>query len=61
MKKEFFVMLNTQNGGITPLVSGEREDLATFDTVEEAEEAAKSSSFGDAFGFEVFQTGYGVS
>jgi len=60
MKKEFFVMLNTQDGGITPLVD-DKEDLATFDTVEEATKGAKSSILGDAFGYEVFQTGYGVA
>jgi hypothetical protein len=53
MKKDFFVMLNHPNGGIVPMVDDD-EDLATFDTVEEAESAARNSSLGDACGFEVF-------
>lgn len=61
MKKDFFVMLNTQNGGITPLVDDETEKLATYDSVDEAKDAAKSSMLGDMCGFEVFQRGYGVA
>jgi hypothetical protein len=57
MMKDYFVMLNTQNGGITPLMSD--EEIATFDTPGEAKDAGKENMLGAHFGFEVFGRGEG--
>ncbi|WP_026960563.1 hypothetical protein [Aliagarivorans taiwanensis] len=54
----FFVMLQTQKGGITPMLY-ENEELATFATEEEAHAAAAESILGEAFGYEVFERGCG--
>ena len=59
----FFVMLNHPScpGNYIPMDCGEHDfELARFATKEEAEAAAKNSVFGEAFGYEVFQIGYGV-
>ena len=53
-------MLNCQNGGITPMVDGENDELATFETEDGAREAADNCSLGAAFGYEIFERGYGV-
>ena len=58
--KPYFVMLNCCSGGIVPLVVGdEHEELATFDTEDEAVAAGKDNTLGHHFGFEVFCTGCG--
>jgi hypothetical protein len=58
--KPFFVMLSTQDGGYTPMDCGENDfELAKFSTKEEAEKAAKNSTLGDWFGYEVFEIGSG--
>lgn len=57
MMKDYFVMLNTQNGGITPLMSG--DEIATFDTPGEANDAGKENMLGAHFGFEIFGRGEG--
>lgn len=58
---DFFVMLNMQDGGcgVTPLTEFNSDKLAMFNTEEAARKAAKSSVLGDAFGYEVFERGYG--
>lgn len=58
MSKDFFVILNTQNGSYTPLI-GNDDDIAKFYTVEGARAAGKNSVLGECFGFEVFQIGCG--
>lgn len=55
--KDYFVMLNTQGGGITPLMSD--EEIATFETTSEARAAGKDNLLGAHFGFEVFGRGEG--
>ncbi|WP_333879010.1 hypothetical protein [Methylobacter sp.] len=60
MKLDYFVMLNTQNGGITPLIDADTEELATFATKGDAEKSATTCVLGYAFGFEVFERGCGV-
>ena len=55
---DYFVMLNLQRGGITPMVDGD-DELALFETQEEAEASAKNNVLGDAFGYEVFCRGNG--
>ncbi len=59
MCKDYFVMLNTQSGGMTPLVEGYDDGLATFDTLDEAKAAGNDNLLGEAFGFEVFRRGEG--
>jgi len=60
MNKPYFVILNCSNGGITPLVTGDlHEELATFDSEDEAAEAARNNTLGNFFGFEVFCAGCG--
>ena len=59
MRKDFFVMLNHPSGGIVPMVD-ENEDLATYDTEEDARDAANNSFLGDACGFEIFKRGCGA-
>lgn len=64
MSGDFFVMLTTQNGGVTPLMTctdvGTYEaELATFETEEEARKGAEGSVLGETFGFEVFERGCG--
>jgi hypothetical protein len=58
MEKDFFVMLNTQNGGYTPLMEG--DEIAKFETAEQAHDCAIQNLFGGHFGFEVFERGCGV-
>jgi|TARA_X000001388_G_scaffold3203_2_gene2301 hypothetical protein len=55
---DFFVILNTQLGGITPLVDSDGE-LATFASLENARHGADNSVLGEAFGYEVFERGMG--
>ena len=57
MMKDYFVMLHTQNGGITPLMDD--EEIATFETPIEAKDAGKDNPLGAHFGFEVFGRGEG--
>lgn len=60
MDKDFFVILNTQCGGIAPMTDAETDELATYETKEAADDAARNCVLGDAFGFEVFERGCGV-
>lgn len=55
---DFFVMLTTQSGGCTPLMTCD-DEFATFETEDAARKAAESSLLGDAFGYEVFERGCG--
>jgi len=57
---DFFVMLNTQGGGYTPLVDSDSDDIAKFKTAEAARECAGQNLLGEHFGFEVFEIGCGV-
>lgn len=57
---DYFVMLNHQNGKIMPLISADSDDdIAMFETLEEANEACNRNLLGAAFGFEVFCRGCG--
>ena len=59
-KGDFFVMLTTQSGGYTPLVSDvDLDSLAKFETEAAASAAAQNSVLGSEFGYEVFQIGCG--
>ena len=59
MIREFFVMLYTQNGSYTPMMEND-EDMAKYETIDDARAAAENSMLGSAFGYEVFQIGCGV-
>lgn len=55
---EFFVMLNTQGCGYTPLMR-DRDEIAQFSTADEAKMCAENNLLGSNFGFEVFERGTG--
>jgi len=56
---KFFVMLNHPK--CLPLIMmKDEENVAYFDTQEEAKVAANDNDLGDAFGYEVFQLGCGA-
>lgn len=59
MMENYFVMLNTQTGGIAPLVEDDSEEICTFETAQEAIEVAEKNILGANFGFEVFCRGDG--
>ena len=56
-KGNYFVMLTCQNGGIAPMMCC--EEIATYDSVDEAIESAMNNPLGINFGFEVFEVGMG--
>ncbi len=57
MTDDYFVMLNTQRGGIAPLMKD--DEIATFPSLELAKQAGKANLLGSNFGFEVFYRGEG--
>lgn len=57
--KPFFVMLNNMSGTLlVPLMNG--EDLAMFENYEQAKIAAEENPMGDAYGYQIFESGDGV-
>ena len=61
---DFFVMLNTPNGGYTQLekclgITNNTSEIAKFKTKELAVSGALGSVLGSEFGYEVFQIGCG--
>ena len=54
---DFFVMLNTQGGGYTPLMND--DEIAKFDSAEAARVWARRNPLGAHFGFEIFERGTG--
>lgn len=63
---DFFVMLYTQKGSYTPLMSctsiaNNTAEFAKFNSKEEAREGALGSVLGEKFGYEIFEIGYGDS
>lgn len=60
MDGDFFVMLTTQNGGYTPLMNKELDDIAKFESEYLAREAGNNNILGHNFGYEVFMIGDGV-
>ncbi len=60
--KDFFVMLNTYNDGITPLVEEdecENDIVMLFKTEKEARAAANKCPLAQACGYEIFCRGDG--
>ena len=51
--KDYFVMLIHPNCGYTPLMENE-DDIAKFQTNEDAVSAAINTSLGEVYGYEVF-------
>lgn len=60
MEDDFFVMVNTPDGGYTPLMDETGEEVAKYLTLNAAIEDAKHSVWGEMFGFEVFERGLGI-
>lgn len=54
-EKPFFVMLYNKHHIITPLLRG--DNIAMFESVHDAMEAGYNSPLGEAYGFDVFETG----
>ena len=54
----FFVMLHHPNGGALVMVD-DYDNPALFESKEDAKKAAKSSSLGFSFGYEIFELGWG--
>ena len=51
----YFVLLETQRGGLVPLSRSEEDTtMPTFDTYRQAREAALDTVFGEVFGFRIF-------
>lgn len=55
---DFFVILCTQGGGYTPLMGD--ENIAQFETADEAKACARDNMLGYSFGFEVYERGRGI-
>ena len=58
----FFVLLNHPKNDVpaVPLIESKTDNIAFYETFEEAGEAAESSSLGEEFGYEIFQLGQGL-
>ena len=59
MSEGYFVMLNTMNGGIMPMVNDD-DQTAIYKTEMKAREDAQQNPVAQAFGYEVFKIGDGV-
>lgn len=57
--KKFFVMLYLHDGDFTPMNFG-NYDIAKFATEAEVVASAKNNSLGEAYGFDVYEIGYGM-
>lgn len=56
--QSYFVMLLLPNGNSVPLMNN--EDMAFFESKEDAVEAARRNPLGRELGFEIFELGDGV-
>lgn len=57
--KNYFVILNHPNGIVMPLVEGDDNDLAMFESDTDAMAAGYENPLGQNFGFEIFELGGG--
>lgn len=57
---DFFVLLLCANGNPVPMTNPDSNQLDFFATEEEARTAAKTSFYGNHYGYEIFQMGQGV-
>lgn len=58
MSDVYFVMLTTQSGRSIPMMRN--EEVAFYETIEDAKLDAQNNPLGASFGFEVFELGGGV-
>jgi len=57
--KDFFIMMNSQNGKmIMPIVDGS-DEVILFNTVRAAIVCADNNPYAKAFGYEIFERGMG--
>lgn len=59
MPKDFFVMLNCQHGGATPMM-GDDDEVAFYESEAAARVDADQNPLGEHFGYEVFELGTGA-
>lgn len=59
MEKDYFVMLNTMNGGLLAMTESDGETVALYETKEDAAVAAEDNLLAQSYGYEVFQRGWG--
>jgi hypothetical protein len=57
MKNKFFVMLNSQRGNVLIPLLDDNGVLQMFETAKAAGEAARSTTYGIHFGFEIHRAG----
>lgn len=57
---DFFVMLNTQHKGYTPLMNLDNDDIAKFKSKDDARKCANENLLGNNFGYEIFEIGCGI-
>lgn len=57
---KYFVILNTQSGSITHMSTGDYNDLAVFDSLDDAIKAARNNILGKNFGFMVINDSGGA-
>ena len=60
-KGDYFVILNHPNCGFVHMSEGDENDLARFETEDDARNAAKANALGGTFGYEIFEAGTGNS
>ena len=54
----FFVILHHPSGGILPMID-EYDELALYETFDEAADAAENNILGQNIGYEIFEAGWG--
>lgn len=61
-ERNYFVMLEHPRGWPVPMIDSESayDDLAWFETEDDARRCARQNPLGEAYGFEVFERGGGV-
>ncbi|MFA5311697.1 MAG: hypothetical protein WC375_00095 [Methanomassiliicoccales archaeon] len=59
-EKPYFVMLNSQDGKILPMINCE-EEISMYETTKDAIHDAEQNPLGHAFGFEVFDKNSGCT
>ena len=57
MDKDFFIMINSQNNEYIIPMTDNNNEVALFETYNEAKEIADDHPMCDAFGYEIFRRG----
>jgi hypothetical protein len=55
---KWFVMLNGQGRWVAPMTQGDTENVALYDSEDEADTAAQENPLGAACGYEVYEWNY---